>query len=481
MTAAALSAPRRLPALGVAGWIALAAALGLAAVFLLDPRVLNDPDTYWHLAAGGWILDHLRVPHVDPFSFTHAGRPWIAHEWLSEVLMALAFRGAGWSGLAVLFAVSASASAVLWARRLSLSLSGLGLATAVFMGLAIGAGSLLARPHVLILPVLLVWTLAILRARDGDRAPPLAWAALMTLWANLHGSYVFGFLVAAALALEALTQATPERRWPVIRGWGAFGLTSLAAATLTPHGPAGLIYPFYIMTLQSTERIGEWAPADLTALGPLTLAIFLTLFVGFSRGLRVPPVRLLLVLLLLFMALQHARHALILGLVAPLLLADPLARALGQGPARPASLRVVWTVAAVLLTAGALRLALPVTRSDSLNTPGRALAAAPAELIRRPVLNEYGFGGYLIFRGVRPFIDGRADMYGDAHFNRYMAATDGDDRALDAILAEHAIAWTLFPASHPIVRRLDARPGWRRLHADDAAVVHVRRPVAPPS
>lgn len=476
MTVAAPAAPTRaLPALGQSGWLGLAAACAVAAVFLLDPRVFNDGDTYWHLGAGEWMLRHARVPDVDVFSHSRPGAPWTAHEYLAEVLMTLAYRAGGWSGLAVLFAASAAATAMLLVRRLSFSLSGLGLIVAVVGALSLGAGSLLARPHVLVLPVLMVWTVAMLRARDADRAPPLAWAALMLLWANLHGSYVFGFVVAAALALEALITAPPERRWPVVRDWGAFGLLSLGAAMLTPHGPAGLLYPFYVMTLEATAGIGEWAPVDLTAFGPLQVMLFLTLFVGLERGLRVPPVRLLLLLLLLFMALQHQRHGLVLGLVAPLLLADPLARALQQPSPAPFDRRAVGLLIALLTAAAVLRLAVPIQRTEDRATPAAALGSVPAALAAQPVLNEYSYGGYLIFRGVRPFIDGRADMYGDPFFEHYLAAVEGgDDPMLDRLLDEHRIAWTIFPSVHPVTARMDGRPGWRRLPGGGAAAVHVR-------
>ena len=63
----------------------LFAAMLAAAVTMFAPPVLNDGDTWWHLAAGQWILAHQQVPHVDPFSYTMRGHPWQAHEWLSEV------------------------------------------------------------------------------------------------------------------------------------------------------------------------------------------------------------------------------------------------------------------------------------------------------------------------------------------------------------------------------------------------------------
>ena len=90
------------------------------------------------------------------------------------------------------------------------------------------------------------------------------------------------------------------------------------------------------------------------------------------------------------------------------------------------------------------------------------------------MLNGYGFGGYLIGAGVRPFIDGRADMYGDAFLDLYGKIAAGDRQALDDALTRWRVAWTIFPPSEPIVAVIDREPGWRRLYADKFAVVQVR-------
>ncbi len=303
----------------------------LAAIVLFVPAVLNDGDTYWHLATGAWILDHRQVPHVDVFSYSRPGAPWVAHEWLSEVFMALAWRAGGWAGLLILFAGALGLAGWLMVRRVSASLSGLSLIVVAVLALGCIAPSLLTRPHLLALPVLVAWTAELMAARREDRAPRLAFALLMTLWANLHGSYVFGFLLAGAFGLEALI-AAGRKPWPVIRGWGLFGAASLVCCLITPHGVEGLIYPFQIMTLKFLPSIVEWNPEDFTKLSGFQIALAVTLFVCLSRGVRIPPVRLLLLLLLIYMSVEHRRHQLVLAGVAPLLLAEPLAVALGQTP-----------------------------------------------------------------------------------------------------------------------------------------------------
>lgn len=102
------------------------------------------------------------------------------------------------------------------------------------------------------------------------------------------------------------------------------------------------------------------------------------------------------------------------------------------------------------------------------------LGHVPQELRAKPVLNDYSLGGPLIFQGVRPFIDGRADLYGDAFLTRYRRIISPDRDALESALAEYGIAWTIFPAGTTIVQLLDHEPGWRRQIEVDSVVIHVR-------
>jgi hypothetical protein len=448
----------------------------LLATALFDPRLLNDGDTYWHVAAGRWMLAHAQVPHVDPFSFTRAGAPWQAHEWLSEALMALAFGAGGWAGVAALYGAALAAAALLLTRALGRSLSGLSFILTLVLALACVAPNLLARPHILILPIVIAWTSALLRAREAGRAPPLWAAGLMLAWANLHGSFVFGFLVLGAFGLEALIDSAPEQRWRGLRDWAAFAALCVAAAAITPQGPEGLIFPFKLMGMRSLGGIDEWRPLDLAKPGPFEIAAGAALFVGLTRGLTVRPIRLLLLIGLIYMTLQHNRHAMIAAMVGALLLAEPLAKALGQAKpeTRPTHVGAWLAFAAVALILLAARAAQPTTRADGPTTPGAALDHLPTALRAQPVFNGYGFGGYLIFRGVRPYIDGRADLYGDAFMDRYLEIMSPDPAALDQTLSEQKIMWTLLPPDAPLVPVMDAKPGWRRIYADRYAVAHAR-------
>jgi hypothetical protein len=57
-------------------------------LMISSPALLQDPDTLWHIVTGQWILNHARVPTVDFYSYTQAGKPWISTEWLAEIAFA---------------------------------------------------------------------------------------------------------------------------------------------------------------------------------------------------------------------------------------------------------------------------------------------------------------------------------------------------------------------------------------------------------
>jgi hypothetical protein len=454
----------------------------MAAIFgvvLFAPAVRLDGDTYWHLAAGDWMIDHRQVLAVDVFSHTYAGRPWLSHEWLAEVVMAFASRVGGWNGMLILCGAAAAATVGVVGSRLRQFLSPTSLVVFLVLVMALIAPSLLIRPHLIALPLLAVWTAELLRARDVDGAPRLFLALVMLLWANLHASYALGLAVMGVFALEALVEGRKDP-WPVIRAWAPVGLVCLVAAMATPHGPAGLLYPFQTSSMTTLTAITEWLPADFTKLGPFELTLLATLFVCLRYGVRIPVFRLALLLLLLHLSLQHGRHQILLAVVAPLILAPALAEAWGRE--RRVEVRsgaVVLAFAVLAIGLAVARYVKPVVRGDDAATPATALAHLPPGLAQRPVFNAYRFGGYLIYRGVSPFIDGRADMYGDAFFSAYLKAREEGGPALDRTLTQYKVDWTLLQTGEPLVRVMDAKPGWRRIWSDRYAVVHVRTAALP--
>jgi hypothetical protein len=200
-------------------------------------------------------------------------------------------------------------------------------------------------------------------------------------------------------------------------------------------------------------------------------------------------VRLGLLLLTLYMTLSHLRQELVIAVMAPLLLADPMRRALEPTwPERPSpvpwppprQLAVAVAVLAVLFAIpAAWRVINPEVRGNGGVVPLTALSRVPPALRARPVFNDYSFGGWLVYQGVRPFMDGRSDMYGDTLLKVYLDVAGGDPASIDKTFKRYDIQWTIMTPTSGLAKALDHRPGWRRFYADKWAVVHVRQDALP--
>jgi hypothetical protein len=473
--------------------IAGAAFIIVMAVAAFSARVFIDGDTNWHVAAGRWILTHLSVPRTDPFSFTAAGRPWIAHEWLSEVLMASAYLVAGWSGVVLLIGVAAGLAFALIAGELRLWMGPCGQIVGLVLCFTCLEPFLYARPHIIAMPLLVFWTRSLLAARRAGRAPRLELTLLMAVWANLHASFIFGLAIIGPFAVEALTEQ-PNKLKTVI-DWGLFGLIAGAFALATPHGFEGIVFPFMVMSMKVLPSIREWWGQTFQELTGFEVALMITLFLGLWRGVRIPIVRLILLLGLVHMALQHVRQQAVLAALAPVLLAEPFGRALhpsrpGPRLTPPVGWRPNWRVPSVPIAAAlalfaalvvGVRLATPLVRRDNANVPVTAMTKVPAQLLGQPVFNEYAFGGYLIFKGVKVYMDGRADMYGDAAVQKYLAVAGGAEPDVDQVFKRWNIRWAIISPRDGLVSVLEKRPGWQKLYGDPFAVVFARNDALQPA
>ena len=465
-------APASLPWLVAAGVYAL--------LLMLGPRLLNDPDSYSHIAVGRWILAHGAVPASDPFSFSRHDAPWIAFEWLSEVIYAAVYSISGWAGVVVLAAAAISLAFGLLTRFLLRELSPTPALLVLMATLALMSPHMLARPHVLTLPIMVAWAAALVRAMDRRSGPPYWALPLITLWANLHGSVVLAIGLIGPVVLEALIEED-RRAWArIMWRWVPFGVLAVLAACLTPYGPGPLLIPLTTLNLgQALNSIVEWRPQDFGHFGTFEFLLLLGIF-GLSRGVKLPVVRMLVVLGLLHFSLAQVRNTDLLAMLVPLYLAAPLARSSkvplngDAGSARG----FVLAAAAVIVAASGLALLRPV-QPDPYNAPRAAIAAA--DLAQDgPVLNDYSFGGYLIFAGIPTFIDGRGELYGGKFIDRYtrdLALTDLPDFL--KLLDEYKIRATLLTPDTPAVQLLDRLPDWQRVYSDGVAVVHKRRGPAP--
>lgn len=470
-------------------------ALAYLLVFLHSSWVLRDSDTYWHVTTGRWIFENGAVPTQDPFSHTMRGAAWTAFEWLSQLILAGAHQIGGWTWLVALASLAFAATIALLTRALLQWLEPIYVLLFAALAITMTADHVLARPHMLAMPLMMIWTIELVRAREANRAPTLWILPVMTIWANLHGGFTLGIAFAFAFALEAWLAARRQQRLAsTVQEWGLFLVLAVGCALLTPHGARGFALTWQVLFQDNyaLSRIGEWRSPNFHTPQPLELWLLGGLAMALHQGLRLPPVRLLLLLGLIHLSLKHVRNVELLGLLAPVFLASPLAAQWRQTQQHKPQVegvdRFFRKLAqpaghGAILVALVVFLALPswIARSDPFDmpesrTPRAAIQAAhEAGLSKGRVLNAYQWGGYLIYSGIPPFIDARSDMYRDPFIKEYVEAielrsSDGLPRLLD----KYEVTWTMLPPRAAAVALLDRLPGWHRVYADKTAVVHAR-------
>ncbi len=457
---------------------------GVYALLLISGnRLLNDPDTLWQITVGQWIIDHRAVPEVDVYSFTMRGAPWISTQWLAQVAYAAAYKAAGWTGPVVLAASVIALSFALFARALGRHLRDSTTLVFVVAAFLLCLPHLLARPHVLAFPILVAWIAGLIDAADRKDAPPWPLALLIALWANLHGGFVFGLFFIAPAALDSLVNADRSVRSSLALRWAGFAALALAASCCTPYGWNALLASQKILSLgQALPLIVEWKATDFQGLGPFEICLLIAIGFALFHGLRLPPVRILMLLGLLHMALAQARAAEILALVGPLVLAGPLARQAGALPVLPqARASGAALTGAVMLVLGAGTIASASILNYTPNMRGTPVAAVTElkKLNLTRVLNDYDFGGYLISAGVAPFIDGRTELYGEKFFVDHNAASGlMEPDNLFRLLKDYDIEATLLRTQSAATKLLDHVDGWQKVYADDIATIHLRNPGA---
>jgi hypothetical protein len=465
------------------GLLPLWVGIGIYLLFLLaGDRLLIDPDTLWQITVGQWISEHGAVPETDVYSFTMRGQPWISTQWLAQVLYAKSYAIAGWSGPVVLAAGAIAATFALLASFLSRRLSESTTLVFVAAALALTVPHLLARPHVLAFPVMMLWVGGLVAAADRRGAPSFWLLPLMVLWANLHGGFVFGLVLVAPIALDAVMNSEPRLRKSLVLRWAAFAVAALIAACCTPYGWNSLLATQKILALGSAlPLILEWRPADFGSVGALELCLLLGIGLALLRGIKLPPLRIVLLLGLLHMALSQGRSGEILALLAPLILAAPLARQIGGAEVSGSSVAppmrgALFAGVAVLLVAGTFVFTSVHRFAPHASSSPVAAVVALKKLNLDRVFNDYDFGGYLIANGVAPFIDGRTELYGEKFFVDHNAASRlVEPENLFRLLEQYKIEATLMRTQSAATKLLDHIDGWQKLYADDIATIHVRK------
>ncbi len=448
-----------------------------------------DPDTWWHIRIGELILQTHHWPTSDIYSFTAPGAPWIAYEWLGEVMIAFAARF-GFTGLASLQFIWASALTVLIMYFAYLRSKNVRAAfvAAILILFILGAFFTL-RPQVM--GYIFMAALLIALERYKQKFSKSLWwlPVLFLLWVNTHGTFFLGLGIFGIYWLAGLFEFnqggiysekwTPQQRLHLLEVM----LLCFAVLPLTPYGTRLATYPFEMAFMQplNVSSIVEWQPMSFALpFGKIMMITALLLIVA-QVFLR-PNHRLDSILFVLagaFAAFAHIRFLLFFLLFLTPTIAELLSRWVPDY--EPQKDKPVLNLIVTLCVIGCVVFYV----RDTPRLVGRFTESYPVKAmdylrdhpITAPMLNEYGWGGYMIYElypKQRVFIDGRADFYEYAGvFSDYIDIMRIEPDAF-RLLDRYDIQACLLQRKSTLATVLAQLPAWRVEYSDDIAVLLVR-------
>ena len=471
----------------------------LAYVVLFCSRSLTDPDFWFHLKTGEYILTNRVIPKTDIFSFTNFGKPWVAHEWLSGTIFYAVYATLGFGVLILLFALIAALAFWLVFRRLDTHpfVNGFALLLSVWVVVpTIGV-----RPRVFTMLLTAIYLTLLLDFVQKKKSRWRIWllVPLMAAWANLHAGFLIGLVLIGLITIGVLLDGWAEgERWanlfPRLRTLSLVLLACLLVVMVNPHGARIYTFPFEIFSSPvQQELVSDWLSPDFHEPGlmPLLILMLGTIVMFAMSPKRPKPSELLLFSATFYATLKSSRHMAIFALVAGPLLAQYsqywlASTKFGQPFNREPSIKVnglaVVTALVLLAPLAAFGLKLKTTLSDPVRQDVVGIPVNAIDQIKTNQITGNTFtdpniwGDYLIWAAPSNpvYIDGRIDMYGDQFVREYLDVIWGlaDWRGpFDRYGVKVAIVRT----KSPLKRELKTANDWQQVFEDGMATVFVRK------
>jgi hypothetical protein len=402
-------------------------ALAVLALFSMFSGAVGDGDTWFHLRTGAYIVQNHKLPDPDPFSWTtYMGHPAypgeeatrdlnIKHEWLAQVILYLVYSAFGFPGMVIFRAACliAFCGIVGWVAYRRTGRFYLSLAATMAAGM-IARSAATDRPF-LITYLLMAVTLWILERRRGLWALP----PLFVFWANAHGGYFTGWVLLGAYCGEALFYRLRKQPPADEKTLWAACLVAILASGLNPSyfNVVPGLFAYRQSLLQRTLK--EWHSPSLWPPGWYSVLLFAAAGMLLWARRRTRPSDWLLFAVFAAFSLMAQRNMILIGLIAPLVIASYLPEWKRLIP--PAA---AFTAPLVLLLIAGERIASG--SAFQLELAAWQFPAGPVKFlkdhnVREPLFNIYEWGGYLMWEAwplQKTFVDGRA--LNESVFQDYM-------------------------------------------------------------
>jgi hypothetical protein len=464
--------------------------------FLL--RVIVDSDTFWQIAIGRDIIKRFQVPRIDHYAAAAFGRPYHDSHWLFQVVVALADMLGGMVGVGL-------ASTALWGLTFLFCYKAVRRWTSpavasllLFLVCIACSDRFLPRPEVVTLLMITVFYYLLQERRYTTMRHVAVFALLQVVWANSHGLFVIGPVLGFCYLSCAFIKNDPKSkadRTALLR----LVATLVAATLITPFGPDGWRYALLLAQEAGSnssalfQGLLELAPTfggvarsfpDFWCYATLVVLVAATLIpTALKRQLSWS--RSVIVLLLFGLSLTGRRNMPLFALAAAPIIAENLQTLRGvisfPYPARIA-------MAGLFLATSILPISGVYYRTFNLPLHFGVGVAKEAYSTNLPdYLHKIGFtgviysppylGGYSLYHGFKPTVDGRWEVYDPATLNRVLSArfNAGDwEWVMNTFTIQGVMVGFGEYDTEPLLHKLSGDKRFQNVYSDEAVSFWLR-------
>lgn len=465
----------------------------IPALYILHP-VIFDPDVWWHLRTGKWVVEQGMLPTTDPFSIYGEGHPWIAYSWLFEVGLYGLVRAFGEGAVLVYTLLGVWVIILLLHRMISRRCSYFALTCGLLAVSTLAMSRLFTpRPWLLSIIFFTITLEVVLLLREGKRS---RWFWLLPIvymtWANMHVQFIYGLgllcLACAAPLIDRCTKSLHDVSPPLASGAGQWkpvvALTVLCtmATLLTPHH-----VHLYTTVVQLSAQTGMWeyalemqAPAFRTAADWAMLVLFALALARLGWRRSWSSFEIVLLAVAGASAFRGARDTwfLVLAAIVVVVSKEP-----GETKSYPttvprsgiAAVIALVIVGVVCITEYRDLSPQKIRENTAEIYPIEAASFVEQQAYEGPLYNDFDWGGYLIWRlpQLKVSMDGRANVHGDERIKRAIATWAGGPHwSEDPDLSNARLIIAKNDMALASLLRLDRT--FTEVYRDETAVVFVR-------
>lgn len=466
----------------------------LASVLGFQP--LWDFDVWWHIASGYWMINHHKVPHTDPFSYTFHGSPWIHHEWGTSIILTLLWRYFGYAGLlafkitlffGILYFIGRSIQIVTKKTTIPfLSLFG----TAFLIHSRVQE-----RPHMFSSLFLSILFYSFYRYSDAWRKPHkklLFIPVIFVLWANLHWGVILAVGLFFLFWLGKFVVGYEKGEKKILTPLFVVFVLSALAILVNPYFYHVYTFPFEHLNMPGIlQWTYEWrspfSAPFVNELGSQAYMILagIVIILSFFRWRKSHPEWVLVFVPIIYLSLRHNRYIDIFTISVVPLVSWEITQlsvlekfsAVKRKYLKRASCGLVMGVLLIFINFG-----IPVKLWGSerfhlgyglhpRNNFFKAVVFLKDNGVMEKIFHYFELGGYLMMAGYPVYIDGRTPVYGDDFFTEEYINPLREQSSFERVRKKWDFGVVFVLKGALLAPYLAQQPDWRLVYADDVSLI----------